>query len=953
MFGGTGVKIVSWNVNGLARCRRNGFLKFVANSKPDVLCCQEIKGQCPLKLPGYLAFWNPAKRTNYSGTLVLARRQPLSCRYGLGIEKFDEEGRLITLEYKNYYIVNVYTPNLNPHSTPDRLEYRIEWDRALKEYVLALPKPVIMAGDFNVTREYIDIYPENQKNTLEPPLFQSDERSGFEELLSAGFIDVFRAFYPTQEGAYTWWGPRPKSRQENRGSRLDYFLVSGELLSYVHSIKHHTTTLSSDHCPISLIMGAITPQQESSDEDMEVRWRTIDWAEMEKELFRKQSQLALAAYHRNWETVRDLQGRLVASYAAKVLAVRAVANTNSAAGVDGVRLTHDAQKMKMAMSLTSRGYQPLPSRYEKVRERGKELTLHIPAARDKAMLMLYSFALDPVAESTADKKSFFSRKGRSAHDAYAYILHGLNQPDAPKWIVRADVAAFFDRIMHEWLVQNIPMDKTVLKKFLRNGVIKNSEFFETNRGISFASSLSPILGNMILDGLQSYIYDRLYPMGNVDYADGSIIRFADDIVATARTKERAEMIMQHIEDFLVSRGLSFNHQKTYITHISEGFSFLSWTFQEKNSVIKVTPSDGAVKRMEWELNDLITNFKGSQRRLIDRINEKLSGWAAYHRSTDSYMTFRHIDAMVEGLLIRKMCQKYSRWHRETILKKFWINIDGYHVFALPDDPACQVIRLAPLALVRHKPCKVSFNPYLDREYFELLQHRRDEQKANNKYKIVWRRQGGRCAFCGNPMLADQETKVIEKEIGKGWRVQNLIYIHRQCAYDMYSDADDILGEHIDLFDLLGDFLENAPLRESPYLELREYFRLNNASPVTLTFCQIEQILGDSLPAEAYYYDAFWYEVMPGMTSPMWKEEGYPFHAIIPDEIEYCISDCWTSQGYEMKALHRSARRVVFRRVIAGVSGLKIPKQLISKKLPDALVYKLEKILKQFVRDHGL
>ena len=167
------MKIVSWNVNGLARCRRNGFLKFLADAKPDVLCCQEIKGQCPLKTPEYLQFWNPAKRNNYSGTLVLAKRQPLSCQYGLGIDKFDEEGRLITLEYKDYFIVNVYVPNLNPHSTPDRLDFRMEWDKAVREYVTKLPKPAILCGDFNVTREYIDIYPENQKNTPEEPLFQS------------------------------------------------------------------------------------------------------------------------------------------------------------------------------------------------------------------------------------------------------------------------------------------------------------------------------------------------------------------------------------------------------------------------------------------------------------------------------------------------------------------------------------------------------------------------------------------------------------------------------------------------------------------------------------------------------------------------------------------------------------------------------------------------------------
>lgn len=512
------MKIVSWNVNGLARCRRNGFLKFLSDSKPDVLCCQEIKGQCALKTPGYLQFWNPAKRSNYSGTLVLAKRQPLSCQYGLGIEELDDEGRLIALEYKDYYIVNVYIPCINPRSAPERMDFRIAWDRAVLEYVTNLRKPVIVCGDFNVTREHIDIYPENQKNSQEEPLFVSSERAGFEAFLSSGLVDVFRAFYPLKEGAYTWWGPRPKSRSENKGSRLDYFLVSGELLSHIQSIKHQTTTTGSDHCPISIIIGAISYHQSSSDtdEDLAVRWRTIDWIKMEDELFRKQRKLALAAYNRDWDNVKILQDKLVASLAARVMAVRFVADTNSAAGVDGIKLTTDTQKMKMALSLTRRGYQPLPNRYEKVTERGKELTLHIPAVRDKAMLVLYAFSLDPVAESTGDKKSFFARKGRSAHDAYAYILRELNRENPPQWIVRADVAAFFDNVMHNWLIEYIPMDKTVLRKFLRAGVVKDGELFESNRGISFASSLSPILGNMLLDGLQSTIRQRQWIVKRIE-----------------------------------------------------------------------------------------------------------------------------------------------------------------------------------------------------------------------------------------------------------------------------------------------------------------------------------------------------------------------------------------------------------------------------------------------------
>ena len=178
------MKIVSWNVNGLAACKRKGFLRVLARSGADIFCCQEIKTRCPFSTPGYLQFWNPAKRPGYSGTLTLTRKEPLSVRYGMGIREFDVKGRLITLEYDGFYALNVYVPN--SQSGLARLEYRTAWDAALREFLLTLDKPVILCGDFNVAREHIDIYPENLRNEPELPGFQSLEREGMEWLLVLG-----------------------------------------------------------------------------------------------------------------------------------------------------------------------------------------------------------------------------------------------------------------------------------------------------------------------------------------------------------------------------------------------------------------------------------------------------------------------------------------------------------------------------------------------------------------------------------------------------------------------------------------------------------------------------------------------------------------------------------------------------------------------------------------------
>jgi len=300
------MKIVSWNVNGIAACRRKGFLKFLADVKPDIMCCQEVKTKCSLKTPEYLQYWNNAERAGYSGTLVLTRREPLSCTYGMGIEEFDVEGRLITLEFKDYFVINVYAPSLNPHSAPDRPDYRSAWDTALREYVCKLSKPVIMAGDFNVARAWIDSYPENQKNVPDDPAFQPETRENFEQLLTSGFVDVFRALYPQKEGAYTWWGPKNCNRADNKGSRLDYFVVSGELLTYAQSIKFYVDTVASDHCPIAMTINPVVQPRDMKDEDLAVMWRTTNKHLMEKELFQMQKEIALAAFYRDWDNVKIL-----------------------------------------------------------------------------------------------------------------------------------------------------------------------------------------------------------------------------------------------------------------------------------------------------------------------------------------------------------------------------------------------------------------------------------------------------------------------------------------------------------------------------------------------------------------------------------------------------------------------------------------------------------------------
>lgn len=259
------------------------------------------------------------------------------------------------------------------------------------------------------------------------------------------------------------------------------------------------------------------------------------------------------------------------------------------------------------------------------------------------------------------------------------------------------------------------MDTDILRKFLTAGTIKEDGFFEEVRGISFCSSLSPILGNMLLDGLQTWIYDRLYPNGGTDYKNGGIVRFADDIVVTARSWEDAEKIREIVREFLDERGLKFNESKTYIASVYKGFTFLSYHFRKKHDELLVEPADGKVIDFEHRLQNLIMGFSGTQRGLIKKINDMLNGFATEYRATDAYYVFRHIDAVVEGFLTDRLLGrvqgKYRKWKDDTIKRKFWIMVNGNPVFALPNDQTVRVIQLAGVEMKAHKACKPDLNPY--------------------------------------------------------------------------------------------------------------------------------------------------------------------------------------------------------------------------------------------------
>ena len=249
------MKLISWNVNGIRACVTKGFLDFFKEIDADIFCIQESKlqaGQIDLDLEGYYQYWNYAEKKGYSGTAIFTKRKPLNVKLGIGIEEHDKEGRVITLEFEEFYMVTVYTPNSQNELA--RLDYRMDWEDAFSDYLKALDeeKPVIVCGDLNVAHKEIDL--KNPKNNRKNAGFTDEERDKFTELLNAGFIDSYRYFNPDKEGVYSWWSYRFNARKNNAGWRIDYFVVSEKLKDKLVSADIHTEILGSDHCPVELVI---------------------------------------------------------------------------------------------------------------------------------------------------------------------------------------------------------------------------------------------------------------------------------------------------------------------------------------------------------------------------------------------------------------------------------------------------------------------------------------------------------------------------------------------------------------------------------------------------------------------------------------------------------------------------------------------------------------------------
>lgn len=540
--------------------------------------------------------------------------------------------------------------------------------------------------------------------------------------------------------------------------------------------------------------GRNSPERLPDTVQLEHQWKSIDWKKAEAGVSRLQARIAKATQEKKWNTVKRLQYLLSHSYYAKALAVRKVTTNKGkhTPGIDKELWNTPAVKMRNVLILTDKGYKAKPLRRVFIEKPGKKKKrpLGIPCMYDRAMQALYALALDPVSETTADEKSFGFRRGRSAQDACEYIFTALSRRTSPEWVLEGDIKGCFDHISHDWLIEHIPMDKSVLKQFLKAGFVFQNELFPTDEGTPQGGVISPILANMALDGMQKVLSDRFHTnrLGKIDLRfknahKVNLVRYADDFIVTAATKEIAEEAKEIIRGFLCTRGLELSEEKTLITHVDDGFDMLGWTFRRFKEKLIVKPSKKSVKALNASLHNTVLERGKAWRQedLIRVLNRQLRGWANYHQSVCAKDAFSRTDHILYEMLWRWAKRRHPKKNRKWITANYWYS-KGLRNWVFSTKNA-ELIRLGEVPVIRHTKVRMSANPYLDSEYFIQRKFQNGMKRLSGRFKKIWRNQNGCCYHCGQPMEISDEREIfykIPKSMGGKDDVPNMAYVHKYC-----------------------------------------------------------------------------------------------------------------------------------------------------------------------------
>ncbi len=463
-----------------------------------------------------------------------------------------------------------------------------------------------------------------------------------------------------------------------------------------------------------------------------LRWQSIDWTFVRAEVRKLQMRIAKAVKEGKTGKVKSLQWLLTHSFHAKLLAVKRVTSNKgrNTPGVDGVLWKGNRAKMQAVYGLRRHGCSPSPLRRIYIpKKNGKKRPLSIPVMLDRGLQALYKLALGPVAETTADPNSYGFRECRSCADAVAAGFNALSKPNSATWVYEGDITGCFDNICHQWLLSNIPMDKEILTKWLKAGYVEDSITYPSRKGTPQGGIISPTLSNMTLDGLEQVVLAAVARRG----ARVNFVRYADDFIVTAKSKRiLEEQVAPAIESFLSERGLSLSPEKTVITHIKDGFTFLGQTFRKHGNTLHITPAEEGVLALIRKVGTIIREHTGSpMEAMIRKLNQTLRGWANYHRHVVASEAFSRVDTYVFEELWRMLRRRHPNKSTKWLMAHYWSASGQKHVFSVicktrKKKYLLKVMRISTIGIKRHIKIRSEANPYL-RQYAGYFWRRRNNK----------------------------------------------------------------------------------------------------------------------------------------------------------------------------------------------------------------------------------
>jgi RNA-directed DNA polymerase len=545
-------------------------------------------------------------------------------------------------------------------------------------------------------------------------------------------------------------------------------------------------------------------------------WSTIDWHACTCEVRKLQARIAKAVQLGCWRKVKALQWLLTHAFSAKALAVRRVTENQGkhTPGVDGITWSTPEEKSKGIDSLKRHGYRPKPLRRVYIpKANGKRRPLSIPVKKDLAMQALYKLALEPVAETTGDQNSYGFRIGRCTADAIEQAFNLTAKKGTTPWILEGDIKACFDEISHEWMLKSICIDKRTLAQWLKAGYVENAKLSPTDAGCPQGGILSPVLANMVLDGLEELLgvfYGSITLDKNRNRARQEqvhLVRYADDFIITGKNKEILEQeVKPLVREFLAERGLRLSEEKTRITHISEGFDFLGQNIRKyhigtERGKLLVTPAKKNVKALLAEIRGVIRKLKSTtQETLIRLLNPKITGWTNYHRHVVASKAFAAADHQIWKALWRWARRRHPQKGKRWIVDRYFHQEGNRHwVFGCDvqeDDGSTIHLRLkkaTDVKIQRHIKILGAANPFdaSFEEYFEKRDAMKMASRLSSRRMLlaIWQRQAGRCLVCGERITTETGWDlhhIVRKVDGGSNNTENLCLLHPACHRQGHS-----------------------------------------------------------------------------------------------------------------------------------------------------------------------